>query len=121
MNQQEWTALSKTTPTPEQWEVINEVYTFHPAIPDVGGKKVLADLYKVGGFGLIASMLLAARTSQGYDGLVSLAGIELEKLATEKKAVLAEFARREAELLQHKFNAQNANFVLSQSFKAETA
>lgn len=33
MMREEWTALTGHNPTPEQWEVIETVYTWHPSIP----------------------------------------------------------------------------------------
>src|SRR5574337_1665107 len=56
MLQAEFTDLTGYEPTAEQWEVITEVYGFHPLIPDVGGKKVFADLWARGGYGLICDM-----------------------------------------------------------------
>ena len=42
--------------TPEQWEVIETVYTWHRSIRDVDGKKQMEVLYKLGGFPLIKSL-----------------------------------------------------------------
>ena len=79
----EWTDLTKTSPTESEWEIISLVYTFHPAIPDVGGKKVLADLYKVGGFGLISGMLVAAESAEKLDREVREAESAIERKKAE--------------------------------------
>ena len=118
MLQSEWEFITNITPTPEQWAVITEVYTFHPAIPDVGGKKVLADLYKVGGFGLIASMHSAAKKAQEFDDLVLYADIELQKMDNEKKAMLLDFANKEAMVRAGMQQAKIERATFTQSFKA---
>lgn len=65
MNKQEWAKLTNWNPDGEQaeseWETIHTVYQWHPAIPDQGGKAVLAGLFKVGGLGLLRDMEAGAR------------------------------------------------------------
>lgn len=58
MNQQEWIQRTKYEPThPEEWAAISAVYTFHPLIGEVTGKEDIAKLFKLGGIGLIESMV----------------------------------------------------------------
>lgn len=42
--------------TPEEYAIIEHVYTWHPSIPNVGGKDILAQLYKLGGMTVIMDM-----------------------------------------------------------------
>lgn len=44
----------------QNYEIIETVYTWHPAINEVGGKDQIATLYETGGMPLIKSMLEAA-------------------------------------------------------------
>jgi hypothetical protein len=65
MNMQEWHKLTNWNPEGEEaqaeWETIHTVYQWHPAIPDVAGKQVLAGLFKIGGLGLLRDMEEAAK------------------------------------------------------------
>ena len=40
----------------ENWTIINQVYTFHPAIPEQGGKEKMAQLYVIFGMTVIKDM-----------------------------------------------------------------
>lgn len=42
--------------TPEEYKVVEHVYMWHPAIPNVGGKDMLAQIWKLGGMDLIEDM-----------------------------------------------------------------
>jgi len=61
MMQSEWTKLTGHNPSDFEWGVIHTVYQFHPTIPDLGGKEKLAQLFALGGFGLMTDMQRAAR------------------------------------------------------------
>jgi hypothetical protein len=76
MNRQEWVGLTAYQPTDEEWEIIQKVYTFHPAIPDVNGKKIIAGMFKLGGMGIITDMLPAADLGLDHDNII--AGIKRE-------------------------------------------
>ena len=61
MNRQEFLdRIGEKEISDAQWVVAHEVYQWHPSIPDVGGKEVIASLYKVGGVGLLSDMLNTA-------------------------------------------------------------
>ena len=45
-----------------EYELIETVYTWHPAISEAGGKDQIATLYKTGGMPLIKSCLLYTST-----------------------------------------------------------
>ncbi len=46
--------------TVEEYEVIEEVYNFHPAISETEGKEEIVALYRLGGMGLMREMQPAA-------------------------------------------------------------
>lgn len=79
MNRTEWTTRTQHEPTEEEWQVITQVYGFHPAIPDVNGKDVLAGLYKVGGMGIIRDMLVTANTAETYYQDVREIEVEMDR------------------------------------------
>lgn len=47
----DWNSLSG-----DNYDLIERVYMYHPAIPDVGGKQAIARLYAVGGMSVIQDM-----------------------------------------------------------------
>lgn len=51
----------------QNYEIIETVYTWHPAINEVGGKDQIATLYETGGMPLIKSMLEAANIMMDLD------------------------------------------------------
>ncbi len=48
----------------ENYKIIEEVYTWHPAISDTEGKKEIATLYYIAGMGLIQNMQEEALTAK---------------------------------------------------------
>lgn len=57
MMQNEWEERIGHEVSREEWETTHQVYQFHPLISDSHGKDDLLKIYKLGGFGLIRSML----------------------------------------------------------------
>ena len=91
MNRQEWVSLTAYQPSDEEWEIIQKVYTFHPGIPDVNGKKVIASLFNIGGMGIITDMLPAADLGLDHNDII--AGIKREIEAQQaclENAIIAE-------------------------------
>ena len=77
MSKNEFETLIGASVTPDQWEVIERVYNFHPDIPNVGGKEKIASIWKSGGDSLgyyrIANMLSRANKvamEQGYPEVI---------------------------------------------------
>lgn len=60
----EFEAAAGRKVTPEDYAIIEHVYTFHPAISNMGGKQEIARLYKAGGMGLMRAMTAAADENQ---------------------------------------------------------
>lgn len=56
MMKQEFENLIGAEICAEDYAIIEYVYTWHPSIPNVGGKQKIAELLKIGGMGLIRSM-----------------------------------------------------------------
>ena len=56
MMKYEFEKLIEQEVSQKDYEVIEFVYTWHPDIPDVGGKQKIADIWKVGGISLIKDM-----------------------------------------------------------------
>ena len=52
----------------EDYALVEYVYTWHPAIPDVGGKRAVAGLYAVGGLLVMRDMLPRAQKAETADG-----------------------------------------------------
>lgn len=51
-------------PTPEEYKVIEYVYTWHPAIDNVYGKREIANLYYFGGMSVILNMVDTASEAE---------------------------------------------------------
>lgn len=60
MMQSELQARIGESVTPNQYAVIERVYAYHPSIPEVHGKAVIADIWRRGGFYAITQMLSEA-------------------------------------------------------------
>lgn len=67
MMREEWIKLTGNNPTPDQWEVIETVYTWHKSITDVEGKKQMKALFDIGGYPLIASLYTDAVRARELD------------------------------------------------------
>lgn len=68
---------------PEDYAIVEEVYTWHPAIPDVGGKDVIAHLYAYGG--MLAMRDMQARAVKARDINARIAGIRKDIAGMEQK------------------------------------
>lgn len=56
----------------EDYAIVEHVYMWHPAIPNVGGKDKISDLYLIGGMDVIRDMdRRATEREQEYDNLCS--------------------------------------------------
>ena len=89
MMREEFEALVGQEVTPDEYAEIEFVYNFHPAIPEVGGKARIAELYKVGGLGLILSMKACALEAEDRDNRMREIRAEISSLNRELTALLA--------------------------------
>lgn len=93
-----------------EYELIETVYTWHPAISEAGGKDQIATLYKTGGTSLIKSMLEAANIMMDLDKERRQAMRRLEKINSRIKVVAGgdlteEQCRRDAVRMFDKSNS----------------
>lgn len=83
MTKQEFKNLTNREFTDKEYEAIETVYTFHPAISETEGKKQIASLYDTFGFRIIADMLPTAIKAKEYEELIAMKKHELEELQEE--------------------------------------
>mgnify|MGYP000911950086 FL=1 len=80
MTKQELKRLTKRDFTDAEYEAIETVYTFHPAISETEGKQQIASLYDTFGFRIIADMLPTAIKAKEYEEQIARKKHELEEL-----------------------------------------
>lgn len=68
MMKAEFEAMIGKSVTDEEYKVIEEVYTWHPAINDTTGKDQMKTLYTQFGLGVIRGMLPVAEKMEKLDG-----------------------------------------------------
>lgn len=64
----------------KDYRIIEQVYTYHPAISETGGKHEIATLYETGGMPLIKSMVEAAKIMEGLEKERDQARATLERV-----------------------------------------
>ena len=67
MTKREFEELIGEEVSANNYMLIELVYCWHPSIGNVGGKRQVAELYKVGGIEIFKDMRKAALISQEYD------------------------------------------------------
>lgn len=88
--------------TPEEYKIVERVYTWHPAIPNVGGKDKLAEIYKLGGMELIEDMdIRAIHLEAEYESICD----KLHENIEQKRIILDRMAE-----LQKQLNRLSADF-----------
>lgn len=87
MMKQEFEKMIGKEVSEEDYSVINHVYTYHPAINNVDGKKQIADIYNAGGMGVIRSMVETADTMFELEKDLSVAEKALEMVRTRIRNV----------------------------------
>ena len=93
--------------TPEQYKIIEHVYIWHPAIPNAGGKDVLAQIWKIGGMDLIEDMdHRAAGREAEYLSICD----KIQKTAVQKEVILERMSELQKQLnkLSEDFDTLNA-------------
>lgn len=83
MTKQELKRLTKRDFTDAEYEAIETVYTFHPAISDTEGKQQIANLFDTFGFRIIADMLPTAIKAKELEEQITRKRHELEELQEE--------------------------------------
>ena len=88
------------------WDVVSEVYTFHPLIPNLDGKRRAADLWRLGGAGLFRDLLPKARRVREAEDRLR-ACLRAERLHAERKReVCQRLGQEETELRRDTREAQ---------------
>lgn len=80
MMKQEFESLIGKQVSDKDYEMIDRVYTFHPAISEVEGKKQIVDFYNAGGMALIRDMLETANIMSSLEKELGEAKAALEKV-----------------------------------------
>ena len=75
----------------EDYGVIDYVYTWHPIVPDVGGKKQIADLYKIGGMLLMRDMYSSATKAREYHEKMEILRRQKEEIEQRMEDLKKEF------------------------------
>lgn len=70
MMQSEFEKLIGRRVDDDDYRVIEYVYTWHPAIDNVRGKQQIADLYKIGGMGVISDMIRTAKLAERLENKI---------------------------------------------------
>lgn len=79
----EFEARIGKTVSQEEYEVIDKVYTFHPAFSETKGKDEIAELYNKFGFSVIQSMVPVADAEAFLDGKERLTKNKIAQLEKE--------------------------------------
>lgn len=62
----------------DDYKVIEYIYMYHPVIDNVKGKQQIADLYRIGGMGLMSDMLHTAKAAERLERRIRELNQELE-------------------------------------------
>ena len=109
MLKEEWVALTGHDPTPDQWDVISTVYTWHPSITDVAGKNQMKALYELGGYPLIKSLHHTAERAMELD---TERRATTEEIEGQRRSIAAQIkALREASAVAHSKHRQRITAI----------
>lgn len=75
--------ITTKKPTDDEWELVTTIYTFHPSISEVVGKKQIAKLWDIGGVRLMADMVKTAERVRS-----------IEEHIAEHRAFIADYERQ---------------------------
>jgi hypothetical protein len=124
MNKSEFTHRAKldfNAITEEEWLAINTVYTWHPMISDVNGKKEIAALYNRGGIGIIKNMLLTALELETHYSNLQAYLVERENLqevqAEEKERMERRHANEKQDIRIKNLKSNDRIREIENSFK----
>ena len=83
MMKHEFEQIAGIKVTNEDYKEIEFVYTWHPAIPDVNGKQVIANIYNAGGMMIIKDMKATAQ--KWFERNMELTEIQKQILELQKQ------------------------------------
>ena len=87
MTKQEFEKISGKTVSQGDYANIEFVYQFHPSIPNVGGKEMIAELYNLGGMRLILDMKRTADEAKWIETVMANLRRRLDTLEARYKAL----------------------------------
>lgn len=94
MMRDEFQTLLGKVVTNEEWDVIHEVYQFHPSITNVEGKKQIVKLYKDFGFKFLSGLYPQARMIEELEAERATVRVKIARIyeanEAEKNKVIAE-------------------------------
>lgn len=106
MTKQEFHEFLRRVPGHEQDNVSAEdyarveyVYTWHPSIPNVGGKEAIAHIYAYGGMCVIEDMYARAKRAEQADAEVRAIRQDMKAVEEKHRAYIAEAEKRIAQLM----------------------
>lgn len=102
MMKHEFEALVKTEVSDEFYDVIETVYNYHPTIPEVDGKKVIADIFTKYGMGMIRDMYPTAQKASDLESTIATLRREVEEAQEKLKNACDEYAAFRAPYLKPK-------------------
>lgn len=91
MMKHEFEAIAKRKVSDADYKEIEYVYTWHPLIPNSGGKQKIADIYNLGGMMLIKDMLETAKRAEGLENHKAYIRSQISKLEKEAEEAEEEF------------------------------
>ena len=95
MMKQEFEQRIDAEVTPEEYKVVEHVYMWHPAIPNVGGKDMLAQIWKLGGMDLIEDMDCRATSREAeYLNICD----KIQKTVEQKRIILDRMSELQKQL-----------------------
>lgn len=77
-------------PSAEDYKIVEQVYTWHPAIADVGGKRQIAEIYVHGGMLVIRDMLPRAQKAEEYDRKIRAIRKDISGMEQQVRDLMAE-------------------------------
>jgi hypothetical protein len=95
MMKEEFESKINGTVSTEDYAIVETVYTWHPMIPEVDGKKRIAELYKLGGMGLMKDMWSKAVEMEGLDDCIR----QERKIILEHEETLGECMKKRAMII----------------------
>lgn len=94
----------------DEYKIVETVYAWHPAIPNVGGKDVIAQLYTIGGMALMADMFYRAQSIELEDTRLRA---DLRKIVLRKGEIIEELTKLERQIAE--LNAEFATLTSQSS------
>lgn len=107
MMKAEFERLAGVRVTPDEYAIVERVYTWHPSIPDAGGKLRIAQLFKLGGMDLMRDMDVRASALENSYASASASLREEQDIANDIRKRIAAIDEQVAQLNAEKARMEN--------------